>query len=102
MVRHAPGCRGVRQKCGDGGLILSIGSQPRFRLAALPTPLQELRNLRQELGGKERSPRILMKRDDLTGLAFGGNKARKLEFLVGDGLRQGATTIGASRAVPAH
>jgi hypothetical protein len=47
---------------------VSIGSQPRFRLAALPTPLQELSNLRLKLGGKAHSPRILMKRDDLTGL----------------------------------
>jgi D-cysteine desulfhydrase family pyridoxal phosphate-dependent enzyme len=81
---------------------LSIGSQPRFRLAALPTPLQELRNLRQELGGKERSPRILMKRDDLTGLAFGGNKARKLEFLVGDALQQGATVLVTSGAAQSN
>ena len=72
---------------------LSIGSQPRFRLAALPTPLQELQNLRAELGGHRRCPRIVIKRDDLTGLAFGGNKARKLEFLVGDALRQGASVL---------
>jgi D-cysteine desulfhydrase family pyridoxal phosphate-dependent enzyme len=64
--------------------------------------LQELRNLRQELGGKERSPRILMKRDDLTGLAFGGNKARKLEFLVGDALRQGATVLVTSGAAQSN
>jgi len=70
-----------------------IGSQPRFRLAALPTPLHDLPNLREELGGNQRCPRILIKRDDLTGLAFGGNKARKLEFLVGDALRQGATVL---------
>jgi len=81
---------------------LSIGSQPRFRLAALPTPLQELSNLRQELGGSERCPRILIKRDDLTGLAFGGNKARKLEFLVGDALRQGATALITSGAVQSN
>ena len=81
---------------------MSIGSQPRFRLAALPTPLQELRNLRQELGGQERSPRILMKRDDLTGLAFGGNKARKLEFLVGHALREGATVLVTSGAAQSN
>ena len=81
---------------------MSIGSQPRFRLAALPTPLQELHNLRRELGGKERSPRILMKRDDLTGLAFGGNKARKLEFLVGDALREGATVLVTSGAAQSN
>lgn len=79
-----------------------IGSQPRFRLAALPTPLHELPNLREELGGKRRSPRILIKRDDLTGLAFGGNKARKLEFLVGDALRRGATVLVTSGAVQSN
>src|SRR5947209_12392180 len=72
---------------------MSIASQPRFHLAALPTPLQEAKRLRAALGGKDRCPRILIKRDDLTGLAFGGNKARKLEFLVADALRQGATTL---------
>src|ERR1700682_5979573 len=76
----------------SGAFCMSIGSQPRFRLAALPTPLHELSNLRTALGGQRNCPRILLKRDDLTGLALGGNKARKLEFLVGDALRQGATT----------
>src|SRR5438874_2395583 len=72
---------------------MSIGAQPRFRLAALPTPLQELSKLRDALGGGQRCPRILIKRDDQTGLAFGGNKTRKLEFLVGDALAQGADTL---------
>lgn len=49
---------------------------PRVRLASLPTPLQECPRLAEALGG----PRIYMKRDDLTGLAFGGNKTRNLEF----------------------
>jgi len=81
---------------------MSIGSQPRYRLAALPTPLQELGNLRAALGGPESCPRIWMKRDDLTGLAFGGNKARKLEFLVGDALRQGATVLVTSGALQSN
>ncbi len=72
---------------------MSIGAQPRFRLASLPTPVEELRRLREALGGAARCPRILIKRDDLTGLALGGNKARKLEFLVGDALREGATAL---------
>ena len=79
-----------------------IGAQPRFRLAALPTPLHELPNLREELGGKQSCPRILIKRDDLTGLAFGGNKARKLEFLVGDALRQHATLLVTTGAVQSN
>lgn len=81
---------------------MSIGAQPRFALAALPTPLQEARRLRAALGGEGRCPRILIKRDDLTGLAFGGNKARKLEFLVGDALRQGATALVTSGAVQSN
>jgi D-cysteine desulfhydrase family pyridoxal phosphate-dependent enzyme len=66
---------------------------PRFPLATLPTPLEEAPRLREALGGPARCPRILIKRDDLTGLAFGGNKARKLEFLVADARRTGATVL---------
>ncbi len=67
-----------------------LGNVPRVRLAHLPTPVEELTRLRQEV---ERSPRLFIKRDDATGLAVGGNKARKLEFLVADALRQGACTL---------
>ncbi|NLD43371.1 MAG: D-cysteine desulfhydrase family protein [Chloroflexi bacterium] len=62
---------------------------PRVCLAHLPTPLEELPRLSARLGG----PRILVKRDDATGLATGGNKARKLEYLIADALQQGADTI---------
>jgi len=62
-------------------------SQPRERIATLPTPLQPLPRLSEKLGG----PRILMKRDDLTGLAFGGNKTRKLEYLLADAKAKGVT-----------
>ncbi len=68
---------------------MSLEKMPRVRLAHLPTPLDEAPRLSAALGG----PRILVKRDDLTGLAFGGNKTRKLEFLLADALRQGADTI---------
>src|SRR5262245_52971911 len=61
----------------------------RFRLAALPTPLDDAPRLSEALGG----PRILVKRDDLTGLALGGNKTRKLEYLVADALAKGADTL---------
>src|SRR5579863_1268788 len=81
---------------------MSIGTQPRFPLAALPTPLTAAERLRAALGGPEACPRILMKRDDLTGLAFGGNKARKLEFLVGDARRHGATVLVTSGAVQSN
>jgi len=62
---------------------------PRLRFAHLPTPIEELPRLSAALGG----PRILVKRDDQTGLAFGGNKARKLEFLVAEAQAQGARTL---------
>ncbi len=73
--------------------FMSLESQPRYPLATLPTPLEPARRLREALGGPGVSPRILIKRDDLTGLAFGGNKARKLEFLVADALRRNATVL---------
>jgi D-cysteine desulfhydrase family pyridoxal phosphate-dependent enzyme len=81
---------------------MSIGSQPRFRLATLPTPLQDAPRLRAALGGPEHCPRILIKRDDLTGLAFGGNKARKLEFLVADAINQGSTVLITTGAVQSN
>ncbi len=62
---------------------------PRLHFAHLPTPIEELPRLTAHLGG----PRILVKRDDQTGLAFGGNKTRKLEFLVAEALEQGAKTL---------
>jgi D-cysteine desulfhydrase family pyridoxal phosphate-dependent enzyme len=61
---------------------------PRYPLATLPTPLDELPRLSDELG-----VRVLMKRDDLTGFALGGNKARKLEFLLADALKKGADIL---------
>lgn len=60
----------------------------RIPLAQLPTPLEEAPRLSEVLGA-----RILVKRDDLTGLALGGNKARKLEHLVADALAQGCDTL---------
>ena len=63
---------------------------PRVSLAHLPTPLEEMPRLREALGG---GPRLLIKRDDQTGLATGGNKARKLEFLVAEAVAQGADTL---------
>jgi D-cysteine desulfhydrase family pyridoxal phosphate-dependent enzyme len=77
-----------------------LAKLPKFPLAVLPTPLQRLRNLEAALG--PRTPRIWMKRDDLTGLAFGGNKARKLEYLVEDARRQGATVLVSEGAVQSN
>ncbi len=64
-------------------------SLPRVRLGFLPTPLAEMPRLSKALGG----PRLFVKRDDQTGLATGGNKTRKLEFTVGEAIRQGADTL---------
>src|SRR6187402_2898402 len=62
---------------------------PRIDLGFTPTPLEPLDRLSAALGG----PRIWIKRDDCTGLATGGNKTRKLEFLIADALTQGADTV---------
>ena len=64
-------------------------SLPRVPLAHLPTPLEELPRFSRALEG----PRIFIKRDDATGLAFGGNKTRHNEFLLGDALAQGADML---------
>src|SRR5512134_286783 len=62
---------------------------PRVHFAHLPTSIEELPRVSKMLGG----PKILVKRDDQTGLAFGGNKTRKLEFLVAEALEQGTKTL---------
>lgn len=64
---------------------MNIDLLPRVRLASLPTPVEEMPRLSKHLGRK-----LWIKRDDLTGLALGGNKTRKLEFLCADALRLGA------------
>jgi len=62
---------------------------PRVGIVHLPTPIRKLDRLSARLGG----PEIYIKRDDLTGLAFGGNKSRKLEFIVGDMLEKKADVV---------
>lgn len=61
----------------------------RVSITFPPSPLVELKNLSRHLGG----PRIFIKRDDLTGLALGGNKTRKLEFLLGQAKAQDCDTV---------
>ena len=73
----------------------AIDRCPRRRLLHLPTPLQPLDRLRQVVGG----PRIWVKRDDLTGLAFGGNKSRYLEFTLAEAIEQGADAVVLSAVV---
>ena len=62
---------------------------PRLRLAALPTPLDELPRLSTAVGG----PRIWMKREDLTGLAFGGNKIREFEYSIAPAVAAGCDVL---------
>ncbi|MDA0335286.1 MAG: pyridoxal-phosphate dependent enzyme, partial [bacterium] len=62
---------------------------PRLRLAALPTPLDELPRLSAAVGG----PQIWMKREDLTGLAFGGNKIREFEYSIAQAVEAGCDVL---------
>ena len=71
---------------------------PRLKFAALPTPVEEIPRLSQVLHG----PRILVKRDDLTGLGLGGNKTRKLEFLLAEALANGARSLITTGAVQSN
>jgi D-cysteine desulfhydrase family pyridoxal phosphate-dependent enzyme len=75
---------------------------PRYPLAYLPTPITDATRLREALGGPAKCPRILIKRDDLTGLGLGGNKARKLEYLIADALATGAHTVITTGAVQSN
>jgi len=72
-----------------GSLLAAAAALPRTRLAVLPTPLVPAPGLAEALGAGS----LLVKRDDLTGFAFGGNKARLLEFLVAGALADGADTL---------
>ena len=79
---------------------MRLATVPRYPLATLPTPLHRARNLETALGS--RCPRIYLKRDDQTGLAFGGNKARKLEYLLADALASDATMLVTEGAVQSN
>jgi len=80
----------------------ALAKQPRITLTALPTPLIDAVRLREALGGASKCPRILIKRDDLTTLGLGGNKARKLEYLVADARAKGAVTLVTTGAVQSN
>ncbi len=71
---------------------------PRLHFAHLPTPIEELPRLSAALGG----PRLFVKRDDQTGLAFGGNKTRKLEFLVAEALDQNCKMLISAGAMQSN
>ncbi|MFN2196016.1 MAG: D-cysteine desulfhydrase family protein [Anaerolineales bacterium] len=71
---------------------------PKIRIAHLPTPVEPLPRLGAELGGL----RLFIKRDDQTGLAFGGNKTRKLEYLLAEAQANGARTMITTGAVQSN
>jgi D-cysteine desulfhydrase len=77
---------------------MNLAKFPRRRYTEGRTPIEKLNRLSAELGG----PTIYMKRDDLLGLAGGGNKTRKLEFLVAEALEQGADTLITCGAVQSN
>ncbi|SHJ99290.1 D-cysteine desulfhydrase [Roseomonas rosea] len=68
---------------------MNLARFPRIRLGHLPTPLEPMERLSKHLGG----PKLWIKRDDCTGLSTGGNKTRKLEYLMAETLAQGADTV---------
>lgn len=70
-------------------MLLNLARFPRIRLGHLPTPLEHMPRLSALLGG----PEIWIKRDDCTGLSTGGNKTRKLEFLMAEAVAMGADIV---------
>ena len=77
---------------------MNLSDFSQVKLCHSPTPLEPLKRLSEFLGG----PEIWIKRDDCTGLASGGNKTRKLEFLVGEAIEQGADTLVTQGAVQSN
>ena len=75
----------------------ALGRLPRVSLASLPTPLEYAARLSQQLGSE-----VFLKRDDLTGLALGGNKLRMFEFLFGEIERSGFDTVVAGAVIPSN
>lgn len=72
---------------------MNLARFPRIRLGHMPTPLEPMDRLSKHLSGPGGGPRLWIKRDDCTGLSTGGNKTRKLEYLMGEALAQGADTV---------
>ncbi len=81
---------------------MNLERLPRVRLAHLPTPLEPLERLSAALAGPGGGPEIWIKRDDCTGLATGGNKARKLEYLMGAALERGAEAVATQGATQSN
>ena len=80
----------------------SLDQQPRVRLAHLPTAIEPMPNLRAALFPAGDGPTLLVKRDDCTGIGFGGNKVRQLEFYLGAALAEGADTVLITGAVQSN
>lgn len=79
-------------------LLRELARRPRAALAQLPTPIHRLENFAGQLHGQE----LWIKRDDLSGLEGGGNKTRKLEFLVGDAIETGADMLVTAGAIQSN
>ncbi len=81
-----------------GGTRIDFSQFPRVALCHQPTPIEAMPRLSEVLGG----PSIFIKRDDCTGLATGGNKTRKLEFLVGEAIREKADILVTQGAIQSN
>ncbi|MDH3762491.1 MAG: D-cysteine desulfhydrase [Gammaproteobacteria bacterium] len=77
---------------------MHLSRYPRLHFAHLPTPLEPMQRISEALGG----PNLWIKRDDCTGLSSGGNKTRKLEFLMADAVEQKADTIITQGAIQSN
>ncbi len=81
------------QRFRKDSIAMNLARFPRIRLGHLPTPLEPMENLSRHLAGPNGGPNLWIKRDDCTGLSTGGNKTRKLEYLMADARAQGADTV---------
>jgi len=79
-----------------------IDNFPRVSLGHSPTPIDEMKNLSRALSQDKAELKLFIKRDDCTGLAFGGNKVRQLEFYLGEAVANGADTILITGAVQSN
>jgi D-cysteine desulfhydrase family pyridoxal phosphate-dependent enzyme len=88
----------MNKKTRNSEVSTRLSSFPRVKIAHVPTALEEMPNLTRALAG----PKLFVKRDDNTGVAFGGNKARQLEYYFGEALEQRADTILITGAVQSN
>jgi len=88
----------VPEKKSKDEFLVELAGRPRATLAQLPTPMHRLKNF----GGQLNGPELWIKRDDLTGLEGGGNKTRKLEFLVGEAVATNANMLVTAGAIQSN